>query len=135
MTKERPDFRDGEERDREIAAIRRRLARLESEKAELEASLVRLLAEHEVVEERPAPIDVAPVTNASSPAEKIALFRALFRGREDVFPTRWENVKTGKARKGRLCTGLRQRVGTANLREAQDQMCGLSESRLPHRHR
>jgi hypothetical protein len=97
MTKERPDFRDSEERDREIAAVRRRLARLESEKAELEANLVRLLAEHEVVEERPAPIDVAPVTNASSPAEKIALFRALFRGREDVFPTRWENAKTGKA--------------------------------------
>ena len=39
----------------------------------------------------------AHVTMASSTAAKIALFRSLFRGREDVFPRRWENVKTGKA--------------------------------------
>jgi superfamily II DNA or RNA helicase len=37
------------------------------------------------------------VTNASSPAEKIVLFRALFHGREDVFPPRWKNAKTGRA--------------------------------------
>lgn len=99
MMKEWPDSSagQGQERDRDIAAIRRRLARLESEKAELEASLVRLLAEHEVTKERPAPIEAAPVTNASSPAEKIVLFRALFRGREDIFPARWENAKTGRA--------------------------------------
>jgi len=36
------------------------------------------------------------VTNGSSSAEKIALFRALFRGREDVYARRWENPKTGK---------------------------------------
>lgn len=97
MTKEQPEFRESEKRDGEIAAIRRRLARLESEKAELEASLVRLLAEHGVTRERPAPLEAAPVTNASSPAEKIVLFRALFRGREDIFPARWENAKTGRA--------------------------------------
>ena len=38
-----------------------------------------------------------PVTNKSSPAEKIALFRSLFRGREDVYPRRFESRKTGKA--------------------------------------
>ena len=37
------------------------------------------------------------VTNSSSPAEKIALFRSLFRGREDVYPRRFESRKTGKA--------------------------------------
>jgi superfamily II DNA or RNA helicase/very-short-patch-repair endonuclease len=37
------------------------------------------------------------VTNASSPAEKIALFRSLFRGREDLYPRRFESRKTGKA--------------------------------------
>src|SRR5438477_1557241 len=36
------------------------------------------------------------VTNHSSPEEKIALFRALFRGREDVYPRRFENRKTGR---------------------------------------
>jgi len=39
----------------------------------------------------------ASVTRHSSPAEKISLFGALFRGREDVFPRRFENMKTGKA--------------------------------------
>ena len=34
---------------------------------------------------------------ALSNAEKVALFRSLFRGRDDVFPRRWENPKTGKA--------------------------------------
>ncbi len=37
------------------------------------------------------------VTNLSSVSEKIALFRSLFLGREDVFPKRWQNVRTGSA--------------------------------------
>ncbi len=37
------------------------------------------------------------VANHSSPAEKIALFRSRFRGREDVYPRRFESRKTGKA--------------------------------------
>lgn len=37
------------------------------------------------------------LTNRSPPAEKIALFRALFRGREDVYPRRFESAKTGKS--------------------------------------
>jgi hypothetical protein len=36
------------------------------------------------------------VTNHSSESEKIALFRSLFRGREDVFARRFESAKTGK---------------------------------------
>ncbi len=38
-----------------------------------------------------------PVTNDSSPAAKIELFRSLFRGRTDVYPWRFESRKTGKA--------------------------------------
>jgi hypothetical protein len=30
-------------------------------------------------------------------AEKVSLFRSLFRGRDDVFPTRFVSKKTGKA--------------------------------------
>src|ERR1700730_15565929 len=37
------------------------------------------------------------VQQLSSPDEKIALFRSLFRGREDVYPRRFESRKTGKA--------------------------------------
>src|SRR5207302_7035441 len=32
----------------------------------------------------------------SPPEEKIALFRAIFRGREDVYPRRFESRRTGK---------------------------------------
>src|SRR5437667_12654584 len=37
------------------------------------------------------------VTKDSPPDAKIALFRSLFRGREDVYPRRFENRKTGKS--------------------------------------
>jgi superfamily II DNA or RNA helicase len=37
------------------------------------------------------------VTKNSAPADKIKLFRSLFRGREDVYPRRFENHKTGKS--------------------------------------
>ena len=37
------------------------------------------------------------VTQHSSPDEKIALFRSLFRGRDDVYPRRFESRKTGRA--------------------------------------
>jgi hypothetical protein len=37
-----------------------------------------------------------PVDQTSSPEAKIALFRSLFRGREDVYPRRFESRKTGR---------------------------------------
>src|SRR5215218_8061608 len=37
------------------------------------------------------------VDQTSSPQAKIALFRSLFRGRDDVYPRRFESRKTGKA--------------------------------------
>ncbi len=43
------------------------------------------------------------VTMASPTSEKIAFFRNLFRGREDVFPRRWENPRTGKAGYAPVC--------------------------------
>lgn len=39
-----------------------------------------------------------PSVNQRSPVEaKVALFRSLFRGREDVYPRRFESRKTGKS--------------------------------------
>lgn len=32
-----------------------------------------------------------------SPEEKVKIFMNLFRGRMDVFPKRWDNLKTGKS--------------------------------------
>jgi len=39
----------------------------------------------------------AAVDNHSPPEAKIRLFRSLFRGREDVYPRRFESRKTGQA--------------------------------------
>ena len=39
----------------------------------------------------------------SSTNDKIALFRSLFRGREEVFPRRWDNPKTGKSGYSPVC--------------------------------
>ena len=44
-----------------------------------------------------------PVRNHSSPAEKIALFRSLFRGRQEVYPLRFDSAKTGKSGYSPVC--------------------------------
>jgi len=46
---------------------------------------------------------VGALTNLSTPEAKIALFRSLFRGREDVYPRRFENRKTGKSGYSPVC--------------------------------
>jgi len=43
------------------------------------------------------------VTSASPTAQKITLFRDLFRGREEVFPRRWENARSGQAGYSPVC--------------------------------
>ena len=84
-----------------IVRIRARLASLEAERTELEASLAEIERRKAAVEAIKACSIVAAntltVTTASPTADKVALFRRLFAGRSDVFPLRWENVKTGKA--------------------------------------
>lgn len=82
-------------RGQEAARIRERLARLATERAELTARLGELESKRPPVRDGKCP--AGPVTNRSTPGEKIALFRALFCGREDVFPRRWENTRTGRS--------------------------------------
>ncbi len=79
----------------EADRIRLRLQALENERLLLQERLRQL-------EQPPPPVPpfnaLAPtVTNGSSAADKIALFRRLFGGRTDVFPARWENPKSGKS--------------------------------------
>jgi hypothetical protein len=45
-----------------------------------------------------------PVTQQPSPAAKIALFRSLFRGRDDIHPRRFESRKTGKSGYSPACS-------------------------------
>jgi superfamily II DNA or RNA helicase/very-short-patch-repair endonuclease len=42
-------------------------------------------------------LDMEPVDSRSSPDLKIALFRSLFRGRDDVYPRRFESRRTGES--------------------------------------
>src|SRR5438094_562563 len=62
-------------------------------RAALRADLATAAAELEIR------IHLPVVTDARAPrtgAEKLELFRSLFRGRADVFPTRFVSKKTGK---------------------------------------
>src|SRR6267378_2291278 len=43
----------------------------------------------------PTPLPFRSITEAFTPEQKIALFRGLFRGREDIYAVRWEG-KAGK---------------------------------------
>ena len=88
MTCQSPDFD-------EVARIRDRLARLEAERGALKARL----AELEARDPHPpnASSEYKPVTERSPAREKVALFRSLFRGRDDVYPKRWKNARTGKS--------------------------------------
>lgn len=78
--------------DERIEAIQDRLALLDGERQALQNELVSIERQH-----RTPKNDVRPgsaVTAASPADQKVALFRRLFAGREDVFPLRWQNPKT-----------------------------------------
>lgn len=66
------------------------LGRLRAENARLRA----LLARHGIAADEPEP---TPRKSVLSLEEKVALFRNLFQGREDVFARRWFSPTTGKS--------------------------------------
>ncbi len=61
-------------------------------------------------EDPATPVPVG-VDRGSPPEAKVALFRSLFAGREDVYAERWDNERTGKAGWGPALKG-----GWANAR-------------------
>jgi superfamily II DNA or RNA helicase len=88
---------------RELKEADERLAALNAEAARIRAHLDELRrAAATEAEPRQKSLPLLPLTQVESPripttsAEKVALFRNLFRGRTDVFPRYWENVKAGK---------------------------------------
>jgi len=92
---------DQHELEERVKTARAECERLREENVRLRA----MLSIHDPVLEHPAPSapGAAPtplpgrsITEASTPEQKIALFRGLFRGREDVYAVRWEG-KGGKA--------------------------------------
>lgn len=73
------------------------LSRLRAENARLRA----LLARHGIAADEPEP---APRKSALSLEGKVALFRSLFQGREDVFARRWFSPTTGKSGYQPVCS-------------------------------
>ncbi|MGQ0652197.1 MAG: TOTE conflict system archaeo-eukaryotic primase domain-containing protein [Betaproteobacteria bacterium] len=90
-------------RDDDLEALRAEISRLRGENARLLALLDRrdsrcqeTVSEYRVNSTEPGSLERHA---AFSTAEKVALFRKLFRGRSDVFPVRWEssNGRSGYA--------------------------------------
>ncbi len=90
-----------------VEELEKRLASLDRELADVAARLdeARKAASTLATEgnaKAASPRD-ASVTMASPTADKVALFRSLFRGREDVFPRRWDNSRSGKSGYSPVC--------------------------------
>ena len=80
----------------EIEEIRRRINSLDAEREHLLGRLSILERKHQHQE--------GETLRQFSPHEKIRIFRRLFRGREDVFPKRWDNKKTGRSGYSPACS-------------------------------
>jgi hypothetical protein len=80
----------------EIEEIRRRIDSLDAERRDLLGRLSILESKNQQ-QQREA-------LQQFSSREKIYIFRQLFRGREDVFPKRWDNRKTGRSGYSPACS-------------------------------
>jgi len=85
---------------RRIAEIENRIAYLQEQQEEAEATLRSLreqLARGDTeISVTQKHTDEAHGSEDLSPTEKVTLFLRLFRGRDDVYPKLWQNQKTGK---------------------------------------
>jgi superfamily II DNA or RNA helicase len=90
----------------EIAKLERRLSALDEERRQILDRLEKLKKFAGTPPALPAQAgpSSAHVTMKSATAAKIALFRSLFHGCEDVFPQRWDNAKAGKSGYSPACS-------------------------------
>jgi len=90
-----------EEIERLISDAEKELARLDAERAAIITRLQSLRRNKRMLakpgQQFSLEFQSIVVTIQSSEQEKLALFKSLFRGREDVYPLRFESAKTGKA--------------------------------------
>jgi hypothetical protein len=90
---------------RQIAREEARLARVERIRNETEARLVGLRNALSAVDVADSPTTEPRLRQAPmSPTDKVRLFRSLFRGRADVFPTRWHNRRRKTSGYSPACT-------------------------------
>ena len=92
-------MRDTTEIDRLIAAAKEELVSLDAARERILGQIKGWQRERELNEQAASnsrQTSKMGVGNRSRDEEKITLFRALFRGREDVYARRFESVRTGK---------------------------------------
>jgi hypothetical protein len=86
--------------DAQIRSAEQELAALDEKRKALQAKIDQLKGQKQVIADEQLPFGrqyESNVTNESTQEHKIALFRSLFRGREDVYPRRFESQRTGKS--------------------------------------
>jgi superfamily II DNA or RNA helicase len=83
--------------EKEVQQIKERLTIMDRERKNLLEKMKKLEESNALLpacnENKSSP----SLTQTSPAADKIFLFRGLFRGREDIYPQRWDNPKTGKS--------------------------------------
>ena len=85
--------------DEQIQALENELDVLEAKRKALQDRIRKLKSSKQSIADEQLPFDrlsAQNVTNESTQEHKIDLFRSLFRGREDVYPRRFESKRTGK---------------------------------------
>jgi len=95
-----------EEVVKSLDEVKQKLVDLENEKTRLlvsSANLERQLLEINAELRSSDGVQTSIIQN-SSVEEKISLFHGLFSGRQDVFPTRWENRKSGRTGYSPACS-------------------------------
>ena len=86
--------------DEQIQSAEQELAALDEKRKALQARIKQLKRQKQSIADEQLPFDrlsESNVTNDSTQEQKIALFRSLFRGREDVYPRRLKVSVLGKA--------------------------------------
>ena len=101
--------------DRLLKIAEKELAQLDQERSEILKKIKNLHSEREssvsTLSKSLSKSEPSLVTNFSPQDEKIHLFRSLFRGREDVYPRRFESLRTGKTGYQPACRSEERRVG------------------------
>ena len=86
--------------DEQIQSAEQELAVLDEKRKQLQARINQLKLQKQSIADEQLPfgrLSESSVTNESTQEIKITLFRSLFRGREDVYPRRFESKRTGKS--------------------------------------
>lgn len=84
----------------QIKAAEQELAAIDAKRAALQDRIKQLQSLKQSIADEQIPFNRRPeinLTNESAEKQKIAIFRSLFRGRQDVFPRRFESKRTGKS--------------------------------------